>query len=63
MHPDDAERLRPALQRAGIQVHSLDKFPRLLDFVTPPGVRIADASRVRLGAYLSPARRSCTRAS
>ncbi|KIC57741.1 2,3,4,5-tetrahydropyridine-2,6-dicarboxylate N-succinyltransferase [Microbacterium hominis] len=54
MHPDDAERLRPALQRAGIQVHSLDKFPRLLDFVTPPGVRIADASRVRLGAYLSP---------
>ncbi|WP_460740573.1 2,3,4,5-tetrahydropyridine-2,6-dicarboxylate N-succinyltransferase [Microbacterium neimengense] len=54
MHPGDAERLRPALTRAGIQVHSLDKFPRLLDYVTPPGVRIADASRVRLGAYLSP---------
>ncbi len=54
MHPGDAERLRPALQRAGIQVHGLDKFPRLLDYVTPPGVRIADASRVRLGAYLSP---------
>jgi len=53
MHPDDAERLRPALQRAGIQVHSLDKFPRLLD-LAPAGVRIADASRVRLGAYLSP---------
>ncbi len=54
MHPRDAERLRPALTRAGIQLHSLDKFPRLLDYVTPPGVRIADASRVRLGAYLSP---------
>jgi 2,3,4,5-tetrahydropyridine-2-carboxylate N-succinyltransferase len=54
MHPDDATRLRPFLLRDGIQVQSLDKFPRLLDYVTPPGVRIADASRVRLGAYLSP---------
>ncbi|MFT4230293.1 MAG: 2,3,4,5-tetrahydropyridine-2,6-dicarboxylate N-succinyltransferase [Microbacterium sp.] len=54
MHPDDATRLRPELLRDGIQVHSLDKFPRLLDYVTPPGVRIADASRVRLGAHLSP---------
>ena len=35
-------------------MQGLDKFPRLLDYVTPPGVRIADASRVRLGAYLSP---------
>ena len=47
-------RLRPFLTRDGIQVQGLDKFPRLLDYVTPPGVRIADASRVRLGAYLSP---------
>ncbi|MFG6401821.1 MULTISPECIES: 2,3,4,5-tetrahydropyridine-2,6-dicarboxylate N-succinyltransferase [unclassified Microbacterium] len=54
MHPDDATRLRPFLLRDGIQVQGLDKFPRLLDYVTPPGVRIADASRVRLGAYLSP---------
>lgn len=54
MHPDDLTRLRPALTREGIQVQGLDKFPRLLDYVTPPGVRIADASRVRLGAYLSP---------
>jgi len=54
MHPDDAARLRPFLTREGIQVQSLDKFPRLLDYVSPPGVRIADASRVRLGAYLSP---------
>ncbi len=54
MHPDDLTRLRPLLSREGIQVQGLDKFPRLLDYVTPPGVRIADASRVRLGAYLSP---------
>jgi 2,3,4,5-tetrahydropyridine-2-carboxylate N-succinyltransferase len=54
MHPDDAARLRPFLAREGIQIQGLDKFPRLLDYVTPPGVRIADASRVRLGAYLSP---------
>jgi len=54
MHPDDATRQRPFLARDGIQIQGLDKFPRLLDYVTPPGVRIADASRVRLGAYLSP---------
>jgi 2,3,4,5-tetrahydropyridine-2,6-dicarboxylate N-succinyltransferase len=54
MHPDDVIRLRPLLRGSGIQVTSLDKFPRLLDYVTPPGVRIADASRVRLGAHLSP---------
>ena len=54
VHPDTANRLRPQLQRAGIQVQGLDKFPRLTDYVQPTGVRIADASRVRLGAYLSP---------
>ncbi|WP_311243116.1 2,3,4,5-tetrahydropyridine-2,6-dicarboxylate N-succinyltransferase [Microbacterium sp. WCS2018Hpa-23] len=54
VHPDDAARLRPLLQRAGIQVQGLDKFPRLTDYVQPSGVRIADASRVRLGAHLSP---------
>ncbi|MDY0911148.1 2,3,4,5-tetrahydropyridine-2,6-dicarboxylate N-succinyltransferase [Microbacterium sp. CFBP9034] len=54
MHPETFTRLRPFLAREGIQVQGLDKFPRLLDYVTPPGVRIADASRVRLGAYLSP---------
>ncbi len=54
VHPDDANRLRPLLQRAGIQVQGLDKFPRLTDYVQPAGVRIADASRVRLGAHLSP---------
>jgi 2,3,4,5-tetrahydropyridine-2-carboxylate N-succinyltransferase len=54
MHPDALTRLRPFLARDGIQIQGLDKFPRLLDYVTPPGVRIADASRVRLGAHLSP---------
>ena len=34
-------------------VHSLDKFPRMLDYVAPSGVRIADANRVRLGAHLA----------
>ena len=33
-------------------VTSIDKFPRMTDYVVPPGVRIADADRVRLGAYL-----------
>jgi len=54
MHPDDFARLRPVLQRAGISAHGIDKFPRLLDYVVPPRVRIADASRVRLGAHLAP---------
>ncbi len=51
---DELDRLRPTLQRAGITVHAVDKFPRLLDYVTPKKVRIADASRVRLGAHLAP---------
>lgn len=54
VHPDAFARLRPQLQRAGIQLQGLDKFPRLTDYVVPAGVRIADASRVRLGAHLSP---------
>lgn len=54
MSPGDLTRLRPQLQRAGIHVTGLDKFPRLLDYVTPERVRVADASRVRLGAHLAP---------
>ena len=54
MLPVDFARLRPALQRAGIQSSGVDKFPPLLDYVVPNGVRIADASRVRLGAHLAP---------
>ncbi|MCX6502441.1 MAG: 2,3,4,5-tetrahydropyridine-2,6-dicarboxylate N-succinyltransferase [Microbacterium sp.] len=54
VHPGDLPRLRTGLQRAGLQVQSLDKFPRLTDYLAPAGVRIADASRVRLGAHLAP---------
>ena len=34
-------------------VFGIDKFPRMVDYVVPSGVRIADADRVRLGAYLA----------
>ena len=51
---DDLDALRPHLTRAGISVYAIDKFPRMVDYVTPRKVRIADASRVRLGAHLSP---------
>lgn len=54
VHPDDFERLRPALKRHGIAPTGIDKFPRLLDYVSPKQVRIADAARVRLGAHLAP---------
>ncbi len=36
-----------------LTVFSVDKFPRMVDYVVPDGVRIADADRVRLGAYLA----------
>jgi 2,3,4,5-tetrahydropyridine-2-carboxylate N-succinyltransferase len=49
----DYEKLLPTLSRSGVTVHSVDKFPRLVDYVVPKGVRIADTNRVRLGAYLS----------
>lgn len=45
---------RARLSRRGqVAVHSVDKFPRMVDYVVPSGVRIGDADRVRLGAYLS----------
>ena len=37
-----------------LTIFSVDKFPRMVDYVIPDGVRIADADRVRLGAYLAP---------
>ncbi|MCP5015895.1 MAG: tetrahydrodipicolinate succinyltransferase [Ketobacter sp.] len=37
-----------------LSVFSIDKFPRMTDYVIPPGVRVADADRVRLGAHLAP---------
>jgi len=36
-----------------LEVRSVDKFPPMLDYVVPSGVRVADASRVRLGAHLA----------
>ena len=36
-----------------VSVYSVDKFPRMVDYVVPSGVRIADADRVRLGAHLA----------
>jgi 2,3,4,5-tetrahydropyridine-2-carboxylate N-succinyltransferase len=51
---DGFERTRLRLRRRGpVTVHGIDKFPRMVDYVVPGGVRIADADRVRLGAHLS----------
>ena len=36
-----------------LNVYAVDKFPRMVDYVVPSGVRIADADRVRLGAHLA----------
>jgi len=52
--PEFAASNLAALKRAGVQVYAQDKFPRLTDYVLPRGVRIADASRARLGAHLAP---------
>lgn len=50
----DALRCLLAEHQHHLSVSSVDKFPRMTDYVTPPGVRIADADRVRLGAHLVP---------
>ncbi|HEY9412338.1 MAG TPA: 2,3,4,5-tetrahydropyridine-2,6-dicarboxylate N-succinyltransferase [Jiangellaceae bacterium] len=51
---DGFEQTRVRLRRHGaVTVHSVDKFPRMVDYVVPSGVRIADADRVRLGAHLA----------
>ena len=51
----DVNRVRMLLHARGEQltVYGVDKFPRMVDYVTPLGVRIADADRVRLGAHLA----------
>jgi 2,3,4,5-tetrahydropyridine-2,6-dicarboxylate N-succinyltransferase len=48
----EATRLRMRAE-GPVTVHGVDKFPRMVDYVVPAGVRIADADRVRLGAYLA----------
>ena len=45
--------LSAKINNQSLEIKSIDKFPCLTDYIIPPGVRIADASRVRLGAYLS----------
>lgn len=48
------EEVRLRLRARGpVTVHGVDKFPRMVDYVLPAGVRIADADRVRLGAHLA----------
>ncbi|PTT67929.1 2,3,4,5-tetrahydropyridine-2,6-dicarboxylate N-succinyltransferase, partial [Arthrobacter sp. HMWF013] len=48
------ELTRAKLRRRGaVTVYGIDKFPRMVDYVVPSGVRIADADRVRLGAHLA----------
>ena len=48
-----AARMRFRAAGRPLVVTSIDKFPRMTDYVAPGGVRIADADRVRLGAYLA----------
>jgi 2,3,4,5-tetrahydropyridine-2-carboxylate N-succinyltransferase len=50
----DQELLNSKQNKNDLFIRSLDKFPQLVDYIIPKNVRIADASRVRLGAYLSP---------
>ncbi|AKE41720.1 2,3,4,5-tetrahydropyridine-2,6-carboxylate N-succinyltransferase [Corynebacterium kutscheri] len=52
--PAGFELTRAKLQaRGAVTVFSVDKFPRMIDYVMPTGVRIGDADRVRLGAHLA----------
>jgi 2,3,4,5-tetrahydropyridine-2,6-dicarboxylate N-succinyltransferase len=48
-----AVRQRALSRGIHLEVRSVDKFPPMLDYVVPGGVRVADGSRVRLGAYLA----------
>ncbi|MBY8862651.1 2,3,4,5-tetrahydropyridine-2,6-dicarboxylate N-succinyltransferase [Nocardia sp. CA2R105] len=51
---EEFELVRARLRARGpVTVYSLDKFPRMVDYVLPSGVRIGDADRVRLGAHLA----------
>jgi 2,3,4,5-tetrahydropyridine-2-carboxylate N-succinyltransferase len=53
--PADFPAIRAALAAQGRQpdAYGVDRFPRMVDYVVPSAVRIADASRVRLGAHLA----------
>jgi 2,3,4,5-tetrahydropyridine-2-carboxylate N-succinyltransferase len=47
-------RARLKAKHGHVSIFGVDKFPRMVDYVIPSGVRIADADRVRLGAHLAP---------
>ena len=49
--PKRVEELKSTLDKNNYRIYSIDKFPRMTDYVVPDGVRIGDCSRVRLGAY------------
>lgn len=49
----EAARMRLKAEGKSVEVHLVDKFPRMLDYVIPSGVRVADANRVRMGAHLA----------
>ena len=53
--PGELNAVRERAMAAGVhlEVRSVDKFPAMLDYVVPSGVRVADAARVRLGAHLA----------
>ncbi|MCW2811177.1 MAG: dapD [Friedmanniella sp.] len=50
----EAVRARLRAAHGHVTVFGVDKFPRMVDYVLPGGVRVADADRVRLGAHLAP---------
>ena len=47
-----ARQIRARVQDRHFEVLSVDKFPKMANYIVPSGVRIADSSRIRLGAYL-----------
>ena len=53
--PNRVSEVRLAARSKGLHftIYGVDKFPRMVDYVVPSGVRIADADRVRLGAHLA----------
>lgn len=53
--PESLDEVRARVRASGgwLTVLGVDKFPRMVDYVVPSGVRIADADRVRLGAHLA----------
>ncbi len=62
--PELAERqIEARLAGRVLTVDCVDKFPKMVDYVVPAGIRIADTSRVRLGAHVVKAPQSCMKAS